>query len=309
MQSLRLLNNINMNLLIPLKALLEYKSVTLAAESLGIAQPTMSKYLAQLRNVLGDQLLVRVGSTMQLTPTALNIQMPLSHVLSGLNDIFSANYNPHSDKREFIIACPDYVSAYVLPDVLNSYFNDRSQISFHIINWDIQARSLLLDGLIDFVITIDEDFSPNFIRKIIDKDDWVVVMCQQHPLANQESISLDELLSQPYAKAITGGGSSKQVDRYFQNRRLKRNIKLMTQGYIPMYSAIRGSELISIVPKHQAVNMAHDYGLTYRELPFRIAPSQHSIYWHEKFNHDSSHQWFREHILSEIVLHPRHRIG
>ncbi|MBF8999865.1 LysR family transcriptional regulator [Vibrio nitrifigilis] len=297
-----------MNLLVPLNALLEYRSVTAAADHLGIAQPTMSKHLAQLRKILNDKLLVRVGSHMQLTPTAHNIQATLSGVLSGLNDIFAASYDPLKDKREFIIACPDYVSVYIMPDVIKPYLHDESQLSFHIINWDVQARSLLLEGLIDFVITIDEDFAPNFIRKVIDKDDWVMVMSEKHPLANKETITMEEFLAQPHAQTITGGGSSKQIDRYLKNHQLKRNVRLITQGYIQMYVAIRDSELISVVPKHQAANMAKDFGLTYRSLPFDVAQSQHSVYWHEKFNNDSSHQWFRDHIINEIVNHPCHRV-
>lgn len=309
MKQVKPLNQINMNLLIPLNALLEYKSVTAAAESLGIAQPTMSKHLAQLRRLLNDQLLVRVGSHMQLTPTALEIQSSLTLVLDGLNDIFAASYDPDKDKREFIIACPDYVSAYILPDVIRPYLADESQVSFHVINWDVQARSLLLEGLIDFVITIDEDFAPNFIRKVIDKDHWVMVMSADHPLANQVEISMDQFLAQPFVQTVTGGGSSKQIDRYFSQRRLKRNIKLTTQGYIPTFSAIRSSDMISVVPQHLATYMAQDFGLVVRVLPFRVAQSQHSVYWHEKFNNDSAHRWFREHIISEIITHPRHRSG
>ena len=309
MKSVKPLNNINMNLLLPLNALLEYRSVTAAADSLGIAQPTMSKHLAALRTVLNDQLLVRVGSRMQLTPAASEIQATLSLVLNSLTDIFSANYDPLKDKREFIIACPDYVSVYILPDVIQPYMNDDSAVSFSVINWDRQARSLLLEGLIDFVITIDEDFAPNFIRKVVDKDDWVMVMREGHPLSVQEKVTTEEMLSYPYAQTITGGGSAKQIDRYFHNHKLKRNIKLSVQGYISMYCAIRNSDMVSIVPLHQAANMTKDFGLTYRKLPFRMAQSQHSVYWHEKFNNDSSHRWFREHIINEIVNHPRHRVN
>lgn len=307
MKQVKPLNQINMNLLIPLNALLEYKSVTAAAESLGIAQPTMSKHLARLRSLLNDQLLVRVGSHMQLTPAALEIQSTLGLVLDGLNDIFAASYDPEQDPREFIIACPDYVSTYILPDVIRPYLHDESRVSFHVINWDIQARSLLLEGLLDFVITIDEDFAPNFYRKVIDKDRWVMVMSADHPLAARTDITMDEFLAQPFVQTVTGGGGAKQIDRYFAQRRLKRNIKLTTQGYIATFSAIRSSELISVVPEHLATYMAEDFGLVVRALPFRVAPSQHSVYWHEKFNNDSAHRWFREHIISDIISHPRHR--
>ncbi len=307
MKSLKQLSSINMNLLPQLNALLEYKSVSVAADIMGIAQPTMSKHLADLRKIFDDQLLVRVGSHMQLTPHAAVIHDNLSPVLAELMDIVSAQFNPDKDKREFIIACPDYVSHYILPDVLGPYLNHSEGLEFSIINWDLQARSLLLDGIIDFVITIDEDFAANFIRKRIDTDGWVYIVAADHPLAHAENVTAAMLFAYPFAQTITGGGASKIVDRYLKKMAIKRNIKLTTQGYIPMYAAIRNSQLVSIVPHHQAVNMSKDFGLVYRTLPFDIPHSTHSIYWHEKFQNDRSHKWFREKIVTDIVMHPCHR--
>ncbi|MGL1956132.1 MAG: LysR family transcriptional regulator [Colwellia sp.] len=308
MKSIKQLSQINLNLLVPLNALLEYKSVTRAAEVMGIAQPTMSKHLGALRKIFADKLLVRVGSSMQLTPKALEIESSLTPILDNLMELFSAQFNPSSDQREFIIACPDYVSEYILPDVLKPYLGQDSGLTFSLINWDLQAKSLLLDGILDFVITIDEDFAPNFIRKKVDTDDWVLVMTDQHPLAGERELTVDAIFSYPYVQTITGGGASKIIDRALRKKGIKRKIKLTTQGYIPMYAAIKNSILISIVPRHQAINMTEDYSLIYRDLPFHIPKSTHSIYWHEKFKNDLAHQWFRENIINDIILHPHHRI-
>ena len=50
--------------------LLEVGSLTRAAESLGISQPSLSKVLRRLRAYFGDPLLVRVGLSMRPTPKA-----------------------------------------------------------------------------------------------------------------------------------------------------------------------------------------------------------------------------------------------
>lgn len=302
------LSQVNLNLLAPLNALLTYKSVSRAADIMGIAQPTMSKHLSALRKLFADKLLVRVGSHMQLTPKALDIEYALTPILDNLIELFSAQFNAQQDQREFIIACPDYVSEYVLPDVLKPYLSERSGLTFSIINWDLQAKSMLLDGMLDFVITIDEDFAPNFIRKKVDTDDWVLVMDQNHPLAEQQKLTVDSIFTFPYVQTITGGGASKLIANALKKQGIRRHIKLTTQGYVPMYAAIKDSRLISIVPRHQAINMTADHCLVYRDLPFHIPQSTHSIYWHEKFKDDQAHQWFREHIFKAIIVHPHHRI-
>ena len=58
----------DLNLLLALKALVEEKSVSLAAKKLCISQPAMSHVLRKLRSQLDDPILVKLSSGM--IPTA-----------------------------------------------------------------------------------------------------------------------------------------------------------------------------------------------------------------------------------------------
>ena len=62
------LSGLDLNLLVALDALLSERSVTRAAQRVGLSQPGMSNPLARLRRLLNDPLLVRQGAT--LVPTA-----------------------------------------------------------------------------------------------------------------------------------------------------------------------------------------------------------------------------------------------
>ena len=61
------IKRIDLNLLVYLNTLLKERSVSRAAEKLGITQPAMSNALRRLRDLLGDPVLVRTSSGM--TPT------------------------------------------------------------------------------------------------------------------------------------------------------------------------------------------------------------------------------------------------
>ena len=50
------LGALDLNLLVPLKALLEERHVTRAAEKVGLSQPAMSRALQRLRRMFGDPL-------------------------------------------------------------------------------------------------------------------------------------------------------------------------------------------------------------------------------------------------------------
>ena len=61
---------LDLNLLISLDALLQERSVSRAAQRLGLSQPTLSAALARLRRHFGDELLARSGNSYALTPLA-----------------------------------------------------------------------------------------------------------------------------------------------------------------------------------------------------------------------------------------------
>ncbi|WP_270938829.1 LysR family transcriptional regulator, partial [Falsiroseomonas oryzae] len=58
------LQDIDLNLLVALDALLAERSVTRAARRLGLGQPATSAALARLRVLFGDPLLLRSGAAM-----------------------------------------------------------------------------------------------------------------------------------------------------------------------------------------------------------------------------------------------------
>ena len=68
------LAGIDLNLLTSLDALLDQRSVTLAARRLGLTQPAVSHALRRLRDLLGDELLVRTAAGMRPTPRALELR-------------------------------------------------------------------------------------------------------------------------------------------------------------------------------------------------------------------------------------------
>src|SRR5580698_9309749 len=66
----------DLNLIGALQALLTERNVTRAGNRLNVTQPTMSGMLQRLRYQFGDELLVRVGRNMELTPLGQSLVEP-----------------------------------------------------------------------------------------------------------------------------------------------------------------------------------------------------------------------------------------
>ena len=99
------LASVDLNLLVPLLALLEERSVTRAAARVGLSQPAMSHALRRMRRLLGDDLIVRQGSGMSLTPRGVELIVPLRRALHQTARIVgSAPFDPAVDRRVITVA-------------------------------------------------------------------------------------------------------------------------------------------------------------------------------------------------------------
>src|SRR5262245_46556166 len=83
-RSLGTFSRSSVGVLLGLDALLQERSVSSAAQRCGMTQSGMSHVLSQLRQLLGDDLLVRSGNRMYLTPRAERIAAGLRHGLSEI---------------------------------------------------------------------------------------------------------------------------------------------------------------------------------------------------------------------------------
>src|SRR3712207_9565773 len=97
------LANLDLNLVVSLNALLDQRSVTRAAQQLGLSQPALSAPLARLRRHFGDELLSRVGNSYLLTPLAAQLKPRVRLAHEGGVGVFIAQLDlvPDEFTREF----------------------------------------------------------------------------------------------------------------------------------------------------------------------------------------------------------------
>src|SRR5438045_9546323 len=104
------LAGVDLNLLVALDALLTERSVTRAAERVGLSQPGMSNTLARLRKLFGDPLLVREGLTLVPTPRAESLRQPVADALSLIQHALAdrPGFAPATDHSTLPVSCCHY---------------------------------------------------------------------------------------------------------------------------------------------------------------------------------------------------------
>ena len=114
---------IDLHLVRVLHTVITEGSVSRAALKLESSQPAVSAQLKRLRALTGDALLVRSGTGMAPTATALTLVEPAATLLREAEAIFGArrasrSFDPASSEARFAIAASDYLDPLFLPELV-----------------------------------------------------------------------------------------------------------------------------------------------------------------------------------------------
>jgi DNA-binding transcriptional LysR family regulator len=186
---------VNLNLLVPLLALLEEGSVTRAAARVGMTQPAMSHALSRMRRLIGDDLVTRQGSGLALTPRALELIAPLREVLRHTARVVNfPGFDPARDGRTITVAMTSS-TAFVLGPALARLIAERApHATLRIRNFvEPQAGDFTDDGV--DVVLLSEAFTSPYPRERLHENRWVVIA---HPDTDPDASALDLLTSLPH---------------------------------------------------------------------------------------------------------------
>ncbi len=298
------LHQIDLNLLPPLKALLEARGVSQAARRLHISQPTMSRHLAKLRDALDDPLLMRAGDQYVLTEKARRIQKKLETLLPEMQSIFTGESAPDAVPKIFAIAAPDYTVKYVLCDIIAACVTRNPGISFVVESWNTYTKSKLIHGELHFAISLDEAFPHDMVRHVIGKDTLLLLGRKGHPALATAPASLETALKFPFVDVLTGGGWQEPVERKLAGLKQARNVRVHINSYEEAFSIAAQSDLLLIVPRHVAANSHAARGLAWRDFPLDMPKLRYCLWWHRVYQDNATHKWFRENIMPEILTRP-----
>jgi DNA-binding transcriptional LysR family regulator len=169
------LASIDLNLLVPLLALLEERSVTRAASLVGLSQPAMSHGLSRTRRMLNDELLVRQGRGMVLTPRAAELIVPLREALRQAARIVSgSSFDPAVDSRLITVAMTNS-TAFVIGSQLSRLLAQRAPNTVLRLRTTSVATSTAFAEDAADVVLLPEAFPSPLPRERLYDDRWVVV--------------------------------------------------------------------------------------------------------------------------------------
>ena len=175
-------------------------SITGAANSLHLTQPTLSRQLQDLEKELGQQLLIRGKYKISLTPEGMILRKRAEEIVDMVEKT-EAEFRSINDiiGGDIYIGCGETDSMKLIAEVMKEIQEEYPEIKFHIHSGNAEDVIEKLDkGLLDFGILIQPiDLSKYDHISIPQKDVWGVVMRTDSPLAKKKSINLEDLKNVP----------------------------------------------------------------------------------------------------------------
>lgn len=176
------------------------QSITAAAQSLHLTQPTLSRQLKDLEDELGKQLLIRGPRKITLTNDGIRLRKRAEEIL----DLVGRTEKELAQSDETIsgdiyIGTGETDGMRQIARTANHLQAQYPAIQFHIVSGDAADVCDQLDkGLLDFGILLgDIDKLKYHYLELPMRDTWGVLMPRNSPLAKKETVSPEDLWEKP----------------------------------------------------------------------------------------------------------------
>ncbi len=175
-------------------------SITGAAQTLNVTQPTLSRQLKDLEEELGQKLFTRGSHHISLTPEGMLLRKRAEEIMEMVHktesEFGSMGENVSGDIH---IGCGESEAMRQIVEIIKELREEYPEIKFHLFSGNAGDVMERLDkGMLDFGVLIQPvDISKYDHLALPVKDVWGLVMRRDNPLAAQKTIAPKDLADIP----------------------------------------------------------------------------------------------------------------
>ena len=293
-------------------ALMRERSVTRAAERLGLSQPAVSHILARLRQHFSDALLVRAATGMVPTARALEIDVAARDIVAAVDRLArpGRTFDPALERSTFVITIPEYFERVLAPALMARLQTEAPGVSVELRapNPGL-ARTWLDSGEVDFRLAWIHDPRPESRFARLPEDRLVCLVRERHPSVG-ERLGIGDFFDLPHvrpaiavAPGLSADPASVTLEQYIglphrgRHRARRLRVTLRAQSFATIPYVVAQSDAIATVPERLARTIDPRLPVRVLRPPIALPALRGALYWHERSNADPRHRWFRRLLL------------
>lgn len=259
------LEDIDLNLLVVYHHLLRERSVSGAAQKLGLTQPTVSNALKRLRTLLGDELFLRTARGMEPTPYATQLHEPIAYALSTIHSALNeqAMFDPLTSDRRFILGMTDLGEIELLPKLMDVLEEAAPRVTLSTaVDNSASLRQEMEAGHVDLAIGLLPDLKTGFFQQRLFMQRYVCLFRKDHPLSKHKGkLTEHQFFEADHVVVVSEGTGHAQMDRIIEGKGRKRRVRLLVPHFVAVGHILATSDMIATVPERYALRYAEPFGL------------------------------------------------
>ncbi|WP_059010315.1 LysR family transcriptional regulator [Streptomyces specialis] len=290
------LGRLDLNLLVPLDALLRERGVTRAAARLGLSQPALSASLRRLRRHFNDELLVRKGNSYVLSPFAVQLRHRLTEALGSIENVFAEHpsFDPGASTREYRIIASDYAISMIGGRLVSALSAVAPHARVRFSRWDLVTALVAGTSLLDDIdgLMLPHGFVSEFPYLDLFADTWTGLVAVENRSVG-DALTLEQVSSLPWVVAFRDDGLASAAERTLRLQGIELNVTVVVDNFMSMPDLVADSDRVALVP----TRLAHRASATSRvrmvALPRTPPTIIEAFWWHRSRTGDPEHTWLR----------------
>lgn len=296
--------SLDLNLLRVFDEVMAERSLTRAAHKLSITQPAVSNAMRRLREVVGDELLVRSGQGVEPTPRALALWPPVREALTQLQESLApGRFEPATAKSTFVLAMADATAATLIPALVEIIEREAPGISVRVLPLTTRDPRRLLEGeeadmavgyfpaaLADLTARAQSGGVVAYESRRLYDGEYVCVMRQGHPLASAP-LTLDAYCEARHMLVSFSGRPFGFIDEALASLGRERRVVLTVNQFFTAGRVVCGSDLLTVLPRHFVPVTGIEDALVQRVLPLDVPAVHVDALWRRRGPQQTAIDW------------------
>jgi DNA-binding transcriptional LysR family regulator len=292
----------DLNLLPIFVTLMEERSVTRAAERLGITQPALSNALTRLRTTMQDQLFVRERYGIQPTPIALELAPVIAEALAKLDDavLGQQDFDPAKAERLLTIAPNGYVEFVLVPAIVARLRMIAPGIRLQLKPYGTDlAETGVISGTTALVLGRIVEPPDNLVVQHLMDEGLACVVRADHPEIG-DSISREQFERLRHVNVLPPGRLRAGLFQVLSEQNLRREVAVSVTNFLAVPEMVAVTDYCATLPLLICRRIANDPRLKILPAPVDLGKFPVEMAWHVRYRHDAAHRWLRS-VIGDVA--------
>lgn len=284
-----------------LLAVVDERSVTRAAERLGVSQSAVSHLLDKLRQITGDPLIVKAGRGIVPTARAQALAERARVLLDDLRAFATPeDFDPATLQAAFTIAANDLQCDLLLPPLLQRLRARSPGVTLRVIPSGVPQPELLRGEACQLIVTPRPPNAADLLQRRLFADRYRIYY---DAAMRQAPRDLDDYLAAEHVTVVYEPRRGLDIDVLLGERLTRpRRIVASVPGFSGIPPFLRGSARLATLPGLLRLELMR--GFAQAELPLSVPEMPMFMVWHARRQGDPVHRWLREELLAVAAAVP-----